>query len=142
MALPAFDTLAYVKKLVAVGISPKQAEAQAELQSEILSELLTDKLATKEDIKDIHTSIIQLETVLTTKIEQVEARSDAKTDQLDAKLTTKIEQVEARLDAKIDQLDAKIEQVKVEFRGKFNIIYWMMAFQLALSSGILLKILH
>lgn len=50
MNLPAFDTLAYVKKLIASGVQPTQAEVQAELQSEILSSLVTQKLATKDDI--------------------------------------------------------------------------------------------
>jgi polyhydroxyalkanoate synthesis regulator phasin len=49
MALPAFDTHAYVKRLKAAGFNEAQAEAQAELQSEVLSSLVTEKLMTKED---------------------------------------------------------------------------------------------
>lgn len=56
MALPAFDTHAYFKRLVASGFTDKQAEAQAELQSEILSQLVTEKLATKEDISELKLS--------------------------------------------------------------------------------------
>ena len=50
MALPAFDTHAYVKRLKAAGFNEQQAEAQAELQAQVLSSLVTEKLATKEDI--------------------------------------------------------------------------------------------
>jgi len=57
MALPAFDTHDYVKKLQAVGFSEKQAEVQAELQSQILSSLIVDKLSTKDDIKTLRNEL-------------------------------------------------------------------------------------
>lgn len=66
MTVPAFDTLAFVKRLIAVGVAPEQAEVQAELQSQILSELVT-KLATKEDLH-------RLEDGLETKIGAVDAK--------------------------------------------------------------------
>lgn len=49
----AFDTLAYVKKLVFVGVSKKQAEAQAEA----LASLVNENLATKQDIKELDLKI-------------------------------------------------------------------------------------
>ena len=64
MALAAFDTLAYSKKLIEAGFAPKQAEAQAELQSQIFSELLVNKLSTKEDVSQAYDK-------LDTKIDQV-----------------------------------------------------------------------
>jgi hypothetical protein len=42
-----FDTLAYSKKMKAVGFTEQQADAQAEAMSEILDE----KLATKQDLE-------------------------------------------------------------------------------------------
>ena len=53
MALPAFDTHAYVKRLRNAGVSEEQAEAQAELQAQVLSSLVTEKLATKEDLANL-----------------------------------------------------------------------------------------
>lgn len=47
-----FNTLKYVKKLVASGIPPVQAEAIAEAQQEALSECVDNTLATKSDIKE------------------------------------------------------------------------------------------
>lgn len=61
MALPAFDTHAYVKRLRNAGVSEEQAEAQAELQAQVLSSLVTEKLATKEDIADLKMDIVRLE---------------------------------------------------------------------------------
>jgi hypothetical protein len=42
-----FDTLAYAKKLIAVGVPEKQAEVQAETFAEILDDWVT----TKQDLK-------------------------------------------------------------------------------------------
>jgi len=49
----AFDTHAYVKKLVAVGVK----EAQAEVQAEMLTQLLDDNLVSKHDMKEMETSL-------------------------------------------------------------------------------------
>ncbi len=59
MALPAFDTHAYVKRLKAAGFNEKQAEAQAELQADVLSSLITEKLATKDDIVSLENRMKQ-----------------------------------------------------------------------------------
>lgn len=57
MALLAFDTHAYVKRLKLAGFNEAQAEAQAELQSQVLSSLVTEKLATKDDIVNLKNEI-------------------------------------------------------------------------------------
>ena len=50
----AFDTLAYSKKLRAVGFTQEQAEAQAEALSGIVSE----KLATKQDLRELEYRLV------------------------------------------------------------------------------------
>lgn len=47
MTATTFDTLAYAKKLKAVGVLP----AEAEVHAEALFELVDEKLATKTDLK-------------------------------------------------------------------------------------------
>jgi hypothetical protein len=49
MTATTFDTLAYSKKLKAVGVHPDQADVQAEA----LFELIDEKLATKRDLKEL-----------------------------------------------------------------------------------------
>jgi len=49
----AFDSLAYVKKLKAVGVPEEQAEVQAETFAEIIEE----RLATKQDLKELEISL-------------------------------------------------------------------------------------
>lgn len=57
MALPAFDTHAYVKKLKTLGIPESQAEGIVDFQNQVLSELVTEKLATREDLKHLEHKI-------------------------------------------------------------------------------------
>ena len=48
-----FDTLAYAKKLKAVGFTEEQAEVQAEVQAEELAKVIDENLATKQDLKEL-----------------------------------------------------------------------------------------
>ncbi|MFH1003903.1 MAG: DUF1640 domain-containing protein [Bacteroidota bacterium] len=50
-----FDTLAYAKKLIAVGVPAQQAEAQAETFAEIIEE----RLSTKQDLKELEITLKQ-----------------------------------------------------------------------------------
>jgi len=59
-----FDTLAYTKKLKAVGFTEEQAEAQAEA----LSEIIDSNLATKHDIENIRKDIALLKNELVLKL--------------------------------------------------------------------------
>ena len=59
-----FDTLAYTKKLKAVGFTEDQAEAQAET----LSEIIDSNLATKHDIETIRKDIELLKSELILKL--------------------------------------------------------------------------
>ena len=63
----AFDTHAYVKRLVAAGVP----EAQAEVQAEALSEIALANLATKDDLRASEERVLG-------KIEALEERMNAK----------------------------------------------------------------
>ena len=60
----AFDSLAYVKKLKAVGVPEEQAEVQAEAFAEIIEE----RLATKRDILSLKRDMKELELRLTLRL--------------------------------------------------------------------------
>ena len=72
-----FDTLAYAKKLKAVGFTEEQAEVQAETFAEIIDE----KLATKQDLKELEISLKrdmkELEMSLTIRLGSMMAASIA-----------------------------------------------------------------
>lgn len=65
-----FDTLAYAKKLKAVGFT----EEQAEVQAETLSEIIDERLATKQDILALKKDIKELEISLKRDIKELEMR--------------------------------------------------------------------
>ena len=64
----AFDTLAYSKRLIAVGMPPRQAEEQIE----IFAEILDNNLATKQDIELIHKDMKELEGSLQRDMKELE----------------------------------------------------------------------
>ena len=113
MGLPAFDTLAYAKRLKLVGFNDAQAEAQAELQAEVLSSLVTEKLATKDDVVHATNELRQELTALSAETKQEFIRQDARINQLD-----------------------------VKFTGKFNQVDWMLGFLVASNVAVLFKLFH
>jgi hypothetical protein len=65
MTATTFDTLAYAKKLKAVGVPPDQADVQAEA----IFELVDEKLATKKDLEILAYKLtIRLGGMLTTAV--------------------------------------------------------------------------
>lgn len=70
----AFDTLAYAKKLIAAGVSERQAEVQAEA----IAELVNEQLATKRDLKELEVALKrdlkELEVALRHEIKELEMR--------------------------------------------------------------------
>ena len=60
---PAFDTLAYARRLKGAGVD----EAQAEAHAEAVRDAITEGVATKADIADVRTDIAHLESRLTVR---------------------------------------------------------------------------
>ena len=61
----AFDTLAYSKRLIEVGVPQRQAEVQAETFAEIID----DQLTTKQDLKELELRLtVRLGAMMATSI--------------------------------------------------------------------------
>ena len=67
------DTLAYAKRLIAVGMPAKQAEEQVE----IFAEVLDNNIATKQNIEEIRRDMKELEMKLTIRLGMMMAGSIA-----------------------------------------------------------------
>jgi len=65
-----FDTLAYAKKLKAVGFT----EEQAEVQAETLVQILNERMATKQDIIALRRDTKEMETSLRRDMKEMELR--------------------------------------------------------------------
>ena len=108
-----FDTLKAAKSLQDAGFEAPQAEAVVGMVTHALSE----GLATKEDVRDLKSSIKALDVkidhglaALDVKIDHGLAALDAKIDNGLTALDVKIDHGLAALDVKIDALDVKIDK--------------------------------
>ncbi len=129
MALPAFDTHAYIKRLKAAGFNEKQAEAQSELQAEVLSSLVTEKLTTKDDLLHVQQSV----------------REDLL--HLEGRLKEDMMLVEGRLKEDIvllvtqfSRLESQTQQEFIRLDGKFNLLHWMLGLILGSCVALLFKV--
>lgn len=68
MTATTFDTLAYAKKMKAVGFT----EQQAEIQAETLAEIMDEKAATKNDILMLKRDIKELEQATKRDLKELE----------------------------------------------------------------------
>lgn len=80
------DTLMYVKRLEAIGISREQAE----LQVQVMADIVDNNYATKQDVKDFRNEVkVEFDTV---RVEIRELRTELKHDmhRLEDRLTLKL----------------------------------------------------
>ena len=95
MAAIAFDTLAYVRRVVAAGTPREQAEAQAEAMKEAFVHNV-DVLVTRDYL-------------------------DARFTEFETRLEAKIERRFAGVDSRFAGIDVRLERME----GRFNLVYWM-----------------
>ena len=108
MPATAFDTLHAKQVLTEAGVSDAHADAIVVMTRNAV----TEGVATKTDIADIKTDIVQIDV----KIDNAAAQLDAKIDNTAAQLRSDVKADIDKLDAKIDntaaQLDAKISKLE------------------------------
>ena len=95
MAAIAFDTLAYVRRVVAAGMPREQAEAQAEAMKEAFVHNV-DALVTRDYL-------------------------DARFTEFETRLEAKIDRRFAGVDSRFAGIDVRLERME----GRFNLVYWM-----------------
>jgi hypothetical protein len=74
---------------------------------------------------------------------QAEAQAQALWEAIEGTVATKqdLREVETRLNGRIDSLEARMDGRFKEVDGRFRLLYWMVGFNLALTLGVLLKLL-
>lgn len=100
----AFDTLAYAKKMRAVGFTEDQAEAQIQAILEIVEE----KLATKQDIRDLKRDIKGLETSLRHDMKEIDANLRRDMKELETSLKHDIKELELTFAKNLANVKAEI----------------------------------
>ena len=113
MAAIAFDTLAYVRRIVAAGVPREQAEAQADAMQEAFVHNV-DALVTRD----------YLDTRFTEFENRVEANMDRRFTEVDKRFTAmeiKVEKRFVEVDKRFDGLELRFERID----SKFSRIYLM-----------------
>ena len=113
MAAIAFDTLAYVRRIVAAGVPREQAEAQADAMKEAFVHNV-DALVTRDYLD---TRFTEFET-------RVEANMDRRFTEVDKRFTAmeiKVDKQFAEVDKRFDGLELRFERID----SKFSRIYLM-----------------
>ena len=95
MAAIAFDTLAYVRRVVAAGTPREQAEAQAEAMKDVFVHNI-DALVTRDYL-------------------------DARFTEFETRIVSKIDRRFADVDSRFAGIDIRLERME----GRFNLVYWM-----------------
>jgi hypothetical protein len=120
------DTLAYANKLKAAGVPSDQAEAHAEA----LNAATIGLFATKQDID-------QLKQDMDSRFEALEERIDVRFETFKHYVDARFEASEQRIDARFKAVDARFETLEERHRGRFQLLQWMLGFNLALSVAII-----
>ena len=117
MAAIAFDTLAYVRRIVAAGVPREQAEAQADAMQEAFVHNV-DALVTRDYLD---TRFTEFET-------RVEAHMDRRFTEVDKRFTTMETKVDQRFTAMEISVDKRFDSLELRFEridSKFSRIYLM-----------------
>ena len=112
MAALAFDTLAYVRRIVAAGVPREQAEAQADAMKEAFVHNV-DALVTRD--------------YLDTRFSEFETRVEANMDRRFTEVEKQFTALEFSVDKRFSALDLKFEGIN----GQFRLVYWMLAVVIA-----------
>ncbi|MBF8273264.1 MAG: hypothetical protein HW380_2369 [Magnetococcales bacterium] len=99
-----FDTLAYAKRLKAVGFT----EAQAEVQAETIVELMEERLATKLDIEVVRRDMKEMETGLKRDMKELDAGLQAKMKEMETGLKRDMKELDASLQAKMREMELRL----------------------------------
>ncbi|MBF0165431.1 MAG: hypothetical protein HQM01_13195 [Magnetococcales bacterium] len=109
----AFDTHAFVKRMVATGFT----EAQAETQVQLLTDILGYQLSTKADVAKMDAHVLEVQRdikALDARIETTRAELMREIETTRSELTREIETTRSELTREIKELDTKIETTRAE----------------------------
>ena len=134
MAAVAFDTLAYVRRIVAAGVPREQAEAQADAMKEAFVHNV-DALVTRDYLDTrfsefetrVEANMDRRFTEMDKRFAAMEFSVDKRFTEQDARIDTRFSKQDARLDARFSAIDLKFEGIN----GQFRLVYWMLAVVIA-----------
>ena len=124
MSAIAFDTLAYVRRIVAAGVPREQAEAQADAMKEAFVHNV-DALVTRDYLDTRFTEFeTRVEANMDRRFTAMESNVDKRFTEVDKRFTAmeiKVEKQFAEVDKRFDGLELRFERID----SKFSRIYLM-----------------
>lgn len=116
-----YDSLGYVKKLVAAGV-PRQ---QAETQVEIMSDILVSTFATKQDLKDLSfamsADITEFKTEMRSEITEFKTEMRSEITELRTEMRSEITELRTEMRSEITELrtemNSEFSKVHLEISG-------------------------
>ncbi len=149
MSAIAFDTLAYVRRIVAAGVPREQAEAQADAMKEAFVHNV-DALVTRDYLD---TRFTEFETRVVANMDKRFTEVDRRFTEMDARIDKRFVEMDARMDShfadfrlemhgEIGKVRGEIGDVRGEvgeMRGTLKLHSWMLAL---LVAGVLLPVVE
>ncbi len=145
MAALAFDTLAYVRRIIAAGVPREQAEAQADAMKEAFVHNV-DALVTRDYLDtrfsefetrveanmdrrftEMEARFTAMEVSVDKRFAEQDARFDARFTAMEFSVDKRFAEQDARIDARFSTIDLKFEGIN----GQFRLVFWMLAVSIA-----------
>jgi hypothetical protein len=127
------DTLGYVKRLTAVGVSREQAEA--------LRDDLAAQIATKVDLESVRLKLDSKIDALGVQTKSDIAKLDTKIDALGARLGAKIDTLGVQTKSDLEGLEGRVGVKFATLEARMLLLNWMCGFTLAAVMAVLWKLM-
>ena len=119
MAAIAFDTLAYVRRVVAGGVPREQAEAQADAMKEAFVHNV-DALVTRDYLDTRFTEFeTRVEANMDRRFTAMEINVDKRFTAMEIKVDKQFAEVDVRMDKRFAEMDARMDKRFVEVDSQF-----------------------
>ena len=135
MAAIAFDTLAYVRRIVAAGVPREQAEAQADAMQEAFVHNI-DALVTRDYLD---TRFTEFETRVEANMDRRFAEVDKRFTAMEFNVNERIVELDARMDSHFADFRLEMRGETGELRGILKLHAWILAL---LVPGMLLPVVE
>ena len=134
MSAIVFDSLAYVRRVVAAGMPREQAEAQAEAMKEVFVHNI-DALVTR-DYLDVRFNefATRFEASMDRRFTEMTGSIDKRFSEMTGSIDQRFSEMNGSIDQRFAAVEARFSAIDVRFErldGRFNLVYWMQGLTLA-----------
>ena len=127
MALTAFDTHKFVRRLEQAGVPTEQAEVQAEVLTEAFTVNL-ESLVTKEFLGSrLDSRFAEQDARIDTLFAEQEARFAKRFTEQDARIEKRFAEQDARFEKRFAEQDVRFAELEAKIDGHYRVLIWSQA---------------